>query len=130
MIDSNLLRSNPDALRKSLEARNNKFDFDALLDLDKKRREGIGELEALAAEKNRINDEVSKLLKEKKDPKPKIAEMKAVSQKIDAIKPKVDEWMAAVDEKLLYIPNVPHADVPVGKDATANKVIREAGAKK
>jgi len=129
MIDSNLLRSNPDAIRKALQSRNNRFDLDNLLELDKNRREGLGELEKLSAEKNRANDEISRLIKEKQDAGPKIAQMKAVAKKIDEIRPQVDGLVAAVEEKLLFIPNLPHADVPVG-DITANRVVREAGEKK
>lgn len=124
MIDTAILRSEPEKLRKALASRNAKFDLDGLLQSDKQRREILIQLEALNQEKNKANDEISRLLKEKQDAKAVIAGMKDVSRKIDELKPQVDALTAEVDQKLLYIPNLPSADCPVG-DASANKVVRE-----
>lgn len=124
MIDLNILRADPERIKKSLASRNSSFDLEGFLALDKKRREGIGELEKLQQEKNRLNDEVSRLLTEKSDAKPKIGQMRSVSQKIADLLPIVEAIDREVAKSALYIPNLVHPDCPVGKDSASNKEVR------
>jgi len=67
------------------------------------------------------------LKREKKDADPLLTEMKGVSDKIKEL----DETLGKVEETaaifLRYIPNIPHASVPVGKDEAENKVVRTWG---
>src|SRR5262249_43203488 len=67
------------------------------------------------------------LKKQKQDAGPKITEMKEVSVRIKML----DEQLSVYDEKLrsiqLTIPNLPHATVPPGADASANAEIRSVG---
>ena len=58
-------------VKDSLCKRNSKLEISGLIELDDKRRKVLSELEDLRAKKNLANDEISKLLKEKKDPKEK-----------------------------------------------------------
>ena len=83
-------------------------------DLDKIYRELVASVEDLRSQKNAANDEISRFLKEKKDPKEKIAEMKIVAETIDQVEPQIKNLQAKIQNILLTFPNLPHASVPVG----------------
>jgi len=123
MLDPKFIRQNPDVVRAALKSRNSKFDLDAFLALDAKRLELLKATEDIAAGQNNIDTEIKALLKNKQDPKPKIAQSKELKVKLEAVKseftPLDKEW----EDKLLRIPNTPHADVPIG-DPTCNKIVR------
>ncbi len=85
MLDMKFIRENIEVVKKSLEDRNSKINLDEFIGLDEKRRRILSELENLRARKNKANDEISVLLKQKQDAKEKISSMKDISQKIDAL---------------------------------------------
>ncbi len=126
MIDIQLIRNNPDKVRSALKARNMRLELDELVKLDERRRELIIGIEGLQKQKNDANDEISILIKNKKDAKGTIAAMKDIAKKIDAMKPEANAIAAAIEEKLMLIPNIPSDDVPIG-GPEANKVVKEAG---
>ena len=65
MLDINLIRENPDLVRKALRDRqDNPAPVDSILQLDEKRRALLVEAEALKAERNAVSKEISKM----KDP--------------------------------------------------------------
>ena len=127
MLDLGFIRENKDRVREALKIRAPKLDFDAFLRLDEERRKFQQELDTLRAEKNKANERVTQLLKEKKDPKEAIASMKVVSQKIGDF----EKQMGDLDEKtrniLLIIPNIPHSSVKSGFDSTSNTEVRVWG---
>jgi len=127
MLDIKFIRENPDKVKKAIADRGQDLNLDELLSLDEERRKSLIEVEKLKHQKNVVSDEVGMMLKEKKDAKGKISEMKVVSQKIDEIDKKVE----AIDQKIAkivyIIPNIPHSSVPVCKDPSGNKVVKEWG---
>ena len=123
MLEIRFIRENQDQLRKSLQDRGIKFSLDDFLVLDEKRRLIIKELDELRANQNRINDEISSLLKEKKDPKNKIEEVKKISSKISQIEEEFKKIKQDFEEQLLNIPNIPHSSVPKG-GISSNKIVR------
>ncbi len=127
MLDLAYIRENKDLVREHLKIRAPKLDFDAFLLLDEDRRVGIQSLDALRAEKNRANDLISQLLKDKKDPKETIASMKVISQKIDELEIKVGEVDKKVVDLLMIIPNIPHISVKIGADSSENTVVLSWG---
>ena len=123
MFDIRLIRENIEAVKSGLAAKNVKADLDDILQLDQKNRQLLVEVEQLRGQKNTANDAISRLLKEKKDPKEKIASMKAIAVKIDDLEPQIKEIQMKIQDCLLGIPNLPHASVPVG-GIEKNQVIR------
>ena len=108
-----------------------KLDFDGFLRLDEDRRKMQQELDGLRSEKNKANDVISQLLKEKKDPKSAIGSMKLISQKIGELEVKVGDLYSKVTDTLMIIPNIPHSSVKIGVDNTQNtEVIRWGEPKK
>lgn len=129
MIDIKLIRENVETVKAGLKAKNVAIDLDELLDLDKKRRTQLNVVEELRGQINAANDEISKCLKEKKDPKEKIAAMKDISRRIDGLEPGIRSFDEKINQLLLNIPNLPHSSVPVGGPAN-NKVVRSWGTPK
>jgi seryl-tRNA synthetase len=126
MLDLRFIRENLDLVKDSLKNRNLKLDLDGLVKLDDVRRSDLARLEDLRAKRNKANDEISVLLKEKKDAKEKINSMKSISIEIGQLDNKVKEADSELAKILISIPNVPHSSVPVG-DPGKNTLIRSWG---
>lgn len=126
MLDIKFIRENLDAVKKSIKDRGLKIDLESLVKLDDSRRKALSELEDLRAEKNKANDEISALLKAKKDAKVKIASMKKTADRIDRLEDMLKEINVELDKSLLVIPNIAHSSVPVG-DASCKKTVRSWG---
>lgn len=127
MLDLKFVRENDKAVRSALAARGGyNVDIDAFLELDKKRRKLLTQLDDLREKKNAANDEIGRALKEKQDPKSKIEAMKKISDEISALEPEVKNFDIEVEAFLLRVPNIPHVSVPVGA-LDKNKVVRTVG---
>ncbi|MBI5150898.1 MAG: serine--tRNA ligase [Candidatus Omnitrophica bacterium] len=126
MFDIKLIRENLEAVQNGLAAKNARADAPEIQRLDQKYRRLVASVEDLRGQKNTANDEISRLLKDKKDPKAKIGSMKAIAAKIDELEPQIKDLQAQVQNALLTIPNLPHASVPVGAP-DKNKVVRQWG---
>jgi len=124
MLDLRFIRDNPDQVKAGLEARRAKADLNHLLELDSQRRQLLVELEDLKAKKNMANDEIGRLIKEKRDPKAKIGPMKAIAQKVDAMEPVIRGIEGQIQDILLGIPNIPHSSVPVGGAEASQEINR------
>ena len=126
MLDIKFIRENADLVRQSLAARAAKVDLDELLALDEQRRKILLQLDDLRRQKNEANDEIAKLLKEKKDPKAKIASMKQVALKVDDHEAELKEKEEQLSKMVMIIPNVVDKSIPVG-DPSHNKIVRKWG---
>lgn len=127
MLDIRFIRENAKLVKKAIKNRDMEADVDGLLNLDEERRKLLSQVEGLRYDKNVASEEIGKLIKEGKDARDKIAEMKTISQKIKEIDKKVEEIEQNLTKIALIIPNIPHSSVPIGPDPGANKVIREWG---
>ena len=127
MFDINLIREEPELVRKALQNRQmDTAPVDEVLNLDTSRRSLLTKVETLKAERNTVSKEISQL----KDPeakKAKIEAMRLVGEQIA----KLDEEVRQVEEKLNYlvssIPNLPDPTTPYGKDDSENVVMRTEG---
>ena len=113
------IRENTKLFKKKILDRNSKINFDELLKLDKKNRELTQKIEKLEQEKKLISKTKDKKLFNK-------------SKKIsDEIK-KLDNLQSQIKNKinpiLNIMPNIALNDVPVGKDAESNKILKTEGA--
>jgi seryl-tRNA synthetase len=57
------------------------------------------------------------------------AEVRKINEDIASVEAKADSYLQKQTELLLNIPNLPHAECPVGDSEEANPVVREWGAK-
>lgn len=127
MLDLKFIRENTDRVRKAIKDKGENADLDQLLELDRQRRALLTEVEKLKYQRNLATEEISRLIKEKKQPQDKIEESKVLSQKIKELDVKVAEIEQNLAKILLTIPNIPHPSVPVGEDSSFNKVVRTWG---
>ncbi len=127
MLEIKYIEENPDAVREMLAARGVEFDLERVLELAARRRAAIAEVEAKRAEHNRANEAIAAAKREGRD----AAEAVAAARGLGAEVKELSARRAAVEEELadalLYLPNVPHASVPVGADESANEVRRVVG---
>ena len=126
MLDIKFIRENQDLVKQAVKNRALKTDIDSVIKLDDARRKALSEYEELASLRNKANDEIGVLLKEKKDAKAKIASMKEISRRFGELEAQLKEQDAELNKLLLNIPNVPHESLPVG-DPSQNKTVRTWG---
>ncbi len=128
MIDVKKLRDDFEATAAALARRGvEKERLEKARDLDAKRRQLVGETEALKQKRNAASKEIGKLAKEGGDIAAAKEEMRKVGDRIAEI----DRELAAVEhelrETLLMTPNIPAPEIPTGMDSTANVVVRKVG---
>lgn len=130
MLDIKKIRENPEEIKNSLKKKGVSTEIiDEILELDKKRRLIIGEVEQLKAKNNKVSNEIAKMKKQGKDTSDIISEMKEVTNKIKQFDIDLQNIEKELDSKLFFVPNIPHATVPEGKDEASNKEIRLWGQK-
>ncbi|HAV10758.1 MAG TPA: serine--tRNA ligase [Dehalococcoidia bacterium] len=127
MLDIKLIRDNPDMVRQAFKNRGETISIDEILKLDEKHRELIHEMESLRARRNEVSKEIGKM---KEKPPELMADMRKIGDQISALEAESNNIESALKDLLLRIPNIPHADVPVGKDSSDNPTIRTWGGKK
>lgn len=125
MLDIQFIRDNAEAVKTGAE--NKGFDsaiVDELLDCDEKRRELITQVQVIRTKRNEVN---RKLKRERDDAL--IAESKELKNQLKDLEPALTELETTFANLMLRIPNVPHEDVPVGKDESGNVTVSTFGEK-
>lgn len=125
MLDIKYIREHPEQIKKALRNRGVAFNVDYLLRLDEKRRAKIKEVDDLRARQNELSDEIAKKSFETKSHK--IAGAKQLKAQLGKTEFEMKMLEDEFHELMYKIPNIPLDDVPVGKDASKNKVIRKLG---
>ncbi len=130
MLDIKLIRENPELIRQKLVIRGMKSDsVEKILELDKQRRDYIGEVEKLKSLRNTVSQEIAKMKKEGANADSKIADMKKVSDDIKAIDEKLALAEKEIDNAQRDIPNIADDSVPEGNSADDNVQFRIWGEK-
>ncbi len=127
MLDVKELRNNFEEVKNLLGKRNKDFKLESFLELDKKRRELIQEVEELKSKQNSVSKQVPILKKEGKDVTQIMEEMKTLSEKIKEMEPSVKELDDEIENFLLNIPNAPNPSVPTGESDADNLEMRKWG---
>jgi seryl-tRNA synthetase len=126
MHDLKYLRENLDEAEGRLARRGGKVDLGPFRELDRRRRELLGETEALKAEKNRVSALIGQT-RDKGAVQVEIVRMKEVSARIKEF----DEQLRALEEELrgllLLLPNFPHEACPTGASDQENREVRRWG---
>lgn len=127
MLDIKILRNEPDKIREALKKRNNDLDITPAIELDKKRRELLTDVENKKAKQNAITKQIPAMKKVGEDTAPIFKEMKELSNEIKADDEKVREIDEELRNFMLRIPNIPNESCPIGKDDTENLELRKNG---
>lgn len=124
MLPLELIRKDPDRVRRAAELKGEVAPIDEILDLDRLWRMHQNAAETIKAEQNRESKEFAKTRDEHlKDRLREMAERaKAELAEAEAVK-------GALDDLLLRVPNLFHETVPVGETEADNVVVREWGSK-
>ena len=124
MLDIALIRENPEIVKKSMRDRQmSEENVDRLLELDKSRRELLGESEALKAKRNTESKAIGKT-KDPEERKARIEAMKGVSDRITELDAQIKTTEEELKNIISNIPNIPDERVPYGVSDADNQVVK------
>ena len=127
MLDMKFVRENPEKVIEAVHNRNGELNLDEFLALDKERRELTQQVEMLKNERNTASKAIGQLKKAGENAEEKMAEVRAIGDKIAADDTRLREIEARLKEIMLSIPNVPAEDCPIGKSDEDNPEVRKWG---
>jgi seryl-tRNA synthetase len=121
----NLVRKKPELIKEMLRRRYVEYPLDNLLDLDKKRRKLISDVQKLENKRNLVSREIAEIKNRKNDAEQKISDMKAISKRISLLKVKIRHHENKLNVLLKDLPNIPHETVPDGEEEENNVELRK-----
>ena len=127
MLDLKFVRENTDKVLQAIKNRQSKMDLDEFKQLDQERRDLLQEVEADKSQRNTVSAQISQMKKNGEDATEKILAMRALGDKISEGDKKLKDVESRLHAIMLTIPNMPAADVPVGKDDSENPEVRKWG---
>jgi seryl-tRNA synthetase len=127
MLDRDILRNDPDRVRKAAENKGEPCPIQRWLELDSSRRSLLQETEELRHRRNELSKEVSAARKAGDEAGELILESRQVGKRISALEKDLSEVDGEMAQVELRFPNIPDEDVPLGADESFNKVIRTGG---
>jgi seryl-tRNA synthetase len=127
MLDPHFVRENLDAVTAAMESRGETISMEPFQEMDRRRRDLLGEVEALKRHRNESSKKVGGLMKAGEDAGPLREEMRQVGEKISAIEKELGGIEEELREFMLKVPNLPHETTPLGKSEQDNPVIRTWG---
>ncbi len=118
MLDINLIRENPEKIKKGISAKNADPSLvDKFLEADKKWRELTKKFDDLRSEQRKLGEAK------------KVEQAKKIKEELKKIEANVADLDNVRQEILHQMPNPPLATVIVGKNEKENKILREVGKK-
>lgn len=125
MLALDFIRTHPDLVRQAIRHKGIALDLDEILRLDARYRALQGRLDAHRAERKRLSAAYRQTPEAERTAG--VDRAGAVRAGIQALEQESAEVRQALDELLLWVPNLPWDDAPVGADAAANVVVRQGG---
>ncbi|GIX45287.1 MAG: serine--tRNA ligase [Candidatus Hydrogenedentota bacterium] len=129
MLDLQYLREHPEEVRQRAKLKNVDVDVDTILRVDANRRETLQRAESLRHERRKLSEDIGKRIKAGEDAEPLKEQVRRLGEEIKILEDEAAELEAELKNLLLRVPNLPHESVPVGKDESQNRVVREWGEK-
>ena len=116
MLDIKLIRTNPDLVKANIKKREMDLDHvvDEILNLDTKRRELTGKVEAMKAERNADTKKIPQMKKAGEDTTEIMAKMKALADQIKEADGELGQLEEKQQELMLSLPNMPDENVVAG----------------
>ncbi|HSP87308.1 MAG TPA: serine--tRNA ligase, partial [Ignavibacteriaceae bacterium] len=125
MLDLKFIRENPQLVKEGIKNKNESDKLDDLLKLDEQRRDLILKTDELKHKRNQVSSQIPQMKKAGQDVSNILSEMKTVSDLISDLDSQLKNIGEKVEDILLYIPNLPHESVPVGRSAEQNVEVRQ-----
>jgi seryl-tRNA synthetase len=127
VIDSKLLKQNPEIIKDMLKKRKVQFPINELISLDQRRHQLIVEMQHVKHEKNILSHSIASKKKEKADASQEISEMKNVSNRILGIEEEKRLIESRFNLLMRNLPNIIDQSVPIGNNENDNVVIKQHG---
>ncbi|NLY14250.1 MAG: serine--tRNA ligase [Gammaproteobacteria bacterium] len=127
MLDSKLLRTQPQEIAERLAARGFVLDVARLEALEAQRKEVQTRTEQLQAERNSRSKSIGQAKARGEDIAPLLAQVDQLGGELDAGKRELEEIQLQIDAIALNIPNLPDASVPQGASEDDNVEVRRWG---
>ena len=132
MIDIKLIRENKDLVKENIKKKfqDEKLPLvDEVFELDKRVREVQVKVDSLKANKNKLSGEIGKLMKDgKKDEAEEVKRTITESaEEISKLEVEQEEITKKIKEKMMVIPQIMDASVPIGRDDTENVEVQRFG---
>ena len=122
MLPLELIRKDPDSVRRAAELKGEGAPLDEILELDREWRQCLTVAETARAQQNQLSKQFGK----SREPA-EMARAKQVGEEAKRELARADELKKRLDDLLLYVPNLFHESVPIGKSEVDNVVLREWG---
>ncbi len=131
MLQLNYIRENRDTVIERLAVKHFKEIglVDEIISLDEERRKIQSESDALSAEANAAAKQIGDLMRQGKKEEAETVKSKSSGYK-EQVKQLLDQLgtiEAALNEKIVQLPNLPHQSVPAGVSADDNEVVLNHG---
>ena len=127
MIDTNLIKDDPQMVANNLQSRNYEFNIESYERLEAQRKKHQTETENLQAKRNILSKEYGLLKKEGKDDPALNSKIETIKTELDKCSSKLNDIQSSLKEFLLDIPNLPADSVPNGSSEENNIKIRDYG---
>jgi seryl-tRNA synthetase len=127
MLDPKIIRDEPEKIQKMLMDRAIEFDFDGMLELDKKRRDLIKQTDELRKKRNQMSVAIGQAKKSNEDVASLLDEMAKISKELDDLEQLQKTTETNYTHLAFSIPNMIHESVPIGTDESSNIELRRWG---
>ena len=124
VIDLKLLKDDPELMRRAIANRSAKIDLDEIIELDRKRRASVTELQDLNRERNELSEKIGKLKSQDKEPIELMAKTRSLGDRIKEVEKEQKVIEEKFSDRVQWLPNIPHESVPIGKDSNTNQFVR------
>ncbi|WKB52284.1 serine--tRNA ligase [Eleftheria terrae] len=127
MLDITLLRKDLDGVTTRLATRKSPqpfLDVDRFKSLESERKSLQTRTEELQSRRNTLSKQIGQLKGKGEDTSALMAEVGGIGDELKASAERLEVIQAELNELLLYLPNLPHASVPVGADEAGNVELR------
>lgn len=128
MLDIQLLRDNPQSVASQLLLKRGfKFDVDAFVALEEKRKALQVATQALQNERNTRSKAIGEAKARGEDIEPMRADVNRLGAELEQKKSELEALLVEIEAIALRMPNIPHESVPLGHDEKDNLEVRRWG---
>src|SRR5512144_775500 len=127
MLDIRWIRENADGFDAALARRGLPPDAERVLTFDEARREALTAAQELQARRNALSREIGQRKSRREDASAMLAEVARCKQSQADLEARAGAAESELRQALAQIPNLPAADVPDGRDESANIELRRRG---
>lgn len=127
MINIKNLREDINQVSASLLTRGYELDVDSFVSLDKQRKALQVEVEDLQSQRKILSNDFGKMKSNNEDTTSLKVEIDKINDALDKKDENLQLLLNEINAFLLNIPNIPNANVPLGKNETENVVIKISG---